>query len=53
MPWTKNNYPDAMKNLPAQVREKSIEIANALLDERVNPLKLASRLSFISSRSKI
>jgi uncharacterized protein YdaT len=33
MPWTKNSYPDAMKNLPAAVREKAIEIANALLDE--------------------
>ena len=34
MPWTKKDYPDAMKNLPAEVREKSIEIANALLQER-------------------
>src|SRR5687768_12135635 len=33
MPWTKTDYPDAMKNLPEEVREKSIEIANALLDE--------------------
>jgi len=33
MPWTKNDYPDAMKNLPKEVREKSIEIANALLEE--------------------
>jgi uncharacterized protein YdaT len=34
MPWTKNSYPDSMKNLPKAVREKSIEIANALLDEK-------------------
>jgi uncharacterized protein YdaT len=34
MPWTKADYPDAMKNLPAEVREKSIEIANALLEEK-------------------
>ena len=34
MPWTKNNYPNAMKNLPAAVRNKAIEIANALLEER-------------------
>ena len=34
MPWTKNNYPASMKNLPDAVREKSIEIANALLDEK-------------------
>jgi len=33
MPWTKNNYPNSMKNLPEEVREKSIEIANALLEE--------------------
>lgn len=34
MPWTKNEYPNSMKNLPAEVREKSIEIANALLEEK-------------------
>ena len=34
MPWTKNNFPNSMKNLPSAVRNKSIEIANALLDER-------------------
>jgi uncharacterized protein YdaT len=33
MPWTENDYPDAMKNLPEEVRQKSIEIANALLEE--------------------
>ena len=33
MPWTKSDYPDSMKNLPVEVREKAIEIANALLDE--------------------
>ena len=31
MPWNKNDYPDSMKNLEADVREKAIEIANALL----------------------
>lgn len=34
MPWTKNNFPNSMKNLPEAVRDKSIEIANALLDEK-------------------
>lgn len=34
MPWNKNNFPDSMKNLPTEVREKSIEIANALVEER-------------------
>ncbi|MCA1064931.1 DUF2188 domain-containing protein [Rossellomorea sp. AcN35-11] len=33
MSWTKKDYPDSLKNLPADVRNKAIEIANALLDE--------------------
>ncbi len=33
MPWTKTDYPVSMKNLPAAVRNKAIEIANALLKE--------------------
>jgi uncharacterized protein YdaT len=33
MPWTKQNYPDSMKNLRAEVRYKAIDIANALLEE--------------------
>ncbi|MBM7648515.1 uncharacterized protein YdaT [Bacillus ectoiniformans] len=33
MPWSKNDYPDSMKNLPDEVRDKAIEIANALLEE--------------------
>jgi len=33
MPWTNKSFPDSMKNLPAEVRRKSIEIANALLEE--------------------
>lgn len=31
MPWDKKDYPDSMKNLDPDVREKAIEIANALL----------------------
>jgi uncharacterized protein YdaT len=34
MPWTKTNYPDAMKNLPTAVRNKAVEIGNALIEER-------------------
>lgn len=30
MPWTKTDYPNSMKNLPRVVRNKAIEIANAL-----------------------
>jgi uncharacterized protein YdaT len=33
MPWTKTDYPNSMKNLPIAVRNKAIEIANALLGE--------------------
>ncbi|HEV8285417.1 MAG TPA: DUF2188 domain-containing protein [Chitinophagaceae bacterium] len=33
MPWTKTDYPVSMKNLPKEVRDKAIEIANALLEE--------------------
>ncbi|MBW3582344.1 MAG: hypothetical protein KY455_04525 [Euryarchaeota archaeon] len=33
MPWTKQDYPDSMKNLDAEVREKAIEIANALVED--------------------
>ncbi len=31
MPWTKKDYPPSMKNLPAAVRNKAVEIANALI----------------------
>jgi len=34
MPWTKKDYPASMKKLPVAVREKAIEIANALLEEK-------------------
>ncbi|WP_210365103.1 hypothetical protein [Bacillus sp. REN3] len=33
MPWTKDDYPDSMKNLDPDVREKAIEIANALVTD--------------------
>jgi len=33
MPWTAQRYPPSMAHLPALVRDKAIEIANALLDE--------------------
>lgn len=33
MPWTKDDYPPSMKNLMADVRNKAIEIANALLED--------------------
>jgi uncharacterized protein YdaT len=36
MPWTPDRYPSSMKYLPKPVREKAIEIANALLEEGVD-----------------
>ncbi|WP_282033967.1 DUF2188 domain-containing protein [Metabacillus indicus] len=33
MPWTKEDYPQSMKNLPAKTRDKAIEIGNALVDD--------------------
>jgi len=33
MPWTPDRYPPSMSHLPEPVREKAIEIANALLEE--------------------
>ncbi|GAB2577230.1 DUF2188 domain-containing protein [Spirosoma areae] len=32
MPWTKKQYPDSLKNFMAPVRNKAIDIANALLN---------------------
>lgn len=31
MPWNKKEYPDSLKNFMAPVRNKAIDIANALL----------------------
>jgi uncharacterized protein YdaT len=33
MPWNSAYYPTSMKNLPLVLRGKTIEIANALLEE--------------------
>jgi uncharacterized protein YdaT len=33
MPWSPDDYPASMKHLPPLVREKAIEIANALLGD--------------------
>lgn len=33
MPWTKSDYPVSMKNLNPEVRDKAVEIANALLSD--------------------
>lgn len=33
MPWINGDYPPSMKNLDPRVREKAVEIANALLED--------------------
>lgn len=33
MPWSADDYPPAMQHLHPAVRQKAIEIANALLEE--------------------
>lgn len=33
MPWKKGDYPPSMKNLEPRVRNKAVEIANALLED--------------------
>lgn len=33
MPWSSDDFPASMSNLTPQVREKAIDIANALLAE--------------------
>lgn len=33
MPWSENDYPQSWKNFTPEVRDKAIEIANALLED--------------------
>ena len=33
MPWDREHFPPAMAHLPEPVRDKAIEIANALLED--------------------
>jgi uncharacterized protein YdaT len=33
MPWNHKNYPESMKNLTPEVRDKAVEIANSLLEK--------------------
>lgn len=33
MPWYNGDYPPSYKNQPVKLREKAVEIANALLEE--------------------
>lgn len=49
MPWTPAYYPAAMRNLSPPVREKAIEIANALLREGMTD-RSAIRIALVKAR---
>lgn len=49
MPWTSEYYPKSMQHLPDPVREKAIEIANALLAEGMDEGK-AIRIAIAKAR---
>lgn len=50
MPWTADNPPTSMRNLPPPVRRKAVEIANALLRERMDEAK-AIRIATAKARA--
>jgi uncharacterized protein YdaT len=49
VPWSSTYYPASMKRLPPLVREKAIEIANALLAQGVDEGK-AIRVAIAKAR---
>ncbi len=49
MPWTPSYYPAAMRNLPEPVRDKAIDIANALLREGMSD-RSAIRIALVKAR---
>jgi uncharacterized protein YdaT len=49
MPWSQERYPRAMENLPVEVRDKAIEIANALLVEGEDEGK-AIRIAIVKAK---
>jgi len=50
MPWTKNYFPVSMKNLADELREKAIEIGNALVEE--NKMEEGMAIATAISRAK-
>ncbi|AXH98328.1 hypothetical protein DV702_00575 [Sporosarcina sp. PTS2304] len=57
MPWNKNDYPASMKNLDPKVREKAIEIANALLRDhyeegRAISIAIAQAHEYVEGKSE-
>lgn len=57
MPWSLNDYPDSLKNLPHTVKKKAIDIANTLVDEgyddnRAIPIATAQAKEWYENASK-
>ena len=50
MPWNADQPPASMRNLPPKVRRKAVEIANALLRERMDEAK-AIRIATAKARA--
>lgn len=50
MPWTKNDYPDSLKNLNKKVREKAIDIANTLVEDE--DMEEGRAIAIATSRAK-
>lgn len=56
MPWSKSDYPASLKNLDPAVRNKAIEIANALLredysEERAISIATAQAHEYVEGKS--
>lgn len=50
MPWSVDQPPESMRKLPPDVRRKAVEIANALLRERMDEAK-AIRIATAKARA--
>lgn len=50
MPWNRDDYPNTLKNFTAPVRNKAIDIANALLEDGYEEGRAKkSRTAFINA----
>lgn len=57
MPWSEKDYPASMKHLTPEVRDKAIEIANALLEKdydegKAIPIAIAKAEEWAERRGK-
>lgn len=57
MPWNKKDYPNSWKNEPKKIRDKAIEIGNALKkegmeDDKAIPTALTKAREFYKNKKK-